>query len=46
MADNQKIKLGEAYKEKSAITLRFKMSQLNGNHEMLLTRNQINKLQK
>lgn len=37
-------KLGRAYKSNSAITMRLDKNQLSGNHELMLTKTQINKI--
>ena len=46
LSDIKKQKLGKAFKEKSAITLNLKKTQLSGSDEIMLTQQKINKLQK
>ena len=46
LSDNQRKKLAKAYNEKSAITLRLSHNELSGLDEMMLTKTQINRIQK
>ena len=46
LSKNQKQKLAKAFKQKTPITIRLSHNQLNGSDELLLTKTQINKIQK
>ena len=46
LSKGQKAKLAKAMKDSSPITLRLSKNELVGNDELMLTKSQINKLQK
>ena len=46
LSDNQKVKLAKAYQYKSPIALRLSKGELIGNNEMMLTKTQLEKVQR
>ena len=46
LTEGQKANLARAYKNRSPITIRLKNDQLNGNFPLLLTKTQINRINK